>query len=298
MDKKITVAFVAPAVAYWKSEIGRGLKMSSSTTRPASFREGDVIVTALVSGDLNGEVHYVLDENTMMAFYSALVGKRPKELNDEVTDKFLAVARKLAKATSRRLEKLGLEVKIRVVGTIMSKGELMGPPGDIGRLEHMYARRADTGGEDHVRVWMYFDGVTTEDEIVEEGGTGKITELEPLAPPDRPERLEARVIDLETELEEPVPEPVAEAEGPPEDSAPAEVIQARRFELVDEKGHVRAVLGALGNGSPHLVLHDANGRMRAAVALSKSGVPRIMLFDAIGERIFEEPPMIVQHKAA
>ena len=131
-----------------------------------------------------------------------------------------------------------------------------------------------------------------------EGGTQEITELEP---PERSERPSARAIDLESEREEPVPEPVAEAETPPEESRPAEVIRARRFELIDEKGEVRAVLGALGNGSPHLVLHDANGRMRAAVALSKSGAPRIMLFDEIGERIFEEPPMIaqkIQRKAA
>ena len=290
MNQKITAAFVAPMVAYWKSELGRSLRLASSTTRPASFRQGDVVVTALVNGDLDGEIHYVIDENTALAFYSTLVGKWPKELDDKVTNKFLAVARKFAKATTRRLDKQGLEVKIRVVGTMMSKGELMGPAGDIGQFEHMYARREGSSDEDHIRAWIRLSGAT-EDERVAEGGTQEITELEP---PERSERPSARAIDLESELEEPVPEPVAEAETPPQESRPAEVIRARRFELIDEKGEVRAVLGALGNGSPHLVLHDANGRMRAAVALSKSGAPRIMLFDEIGERIFEEPPMIAQ----
>ncbi len=251
-------------------------------------------MTTLVNGDLNGEVHYVIDENTMMAFYSTLTGKWPKKLNDKVADKFLAVVRKFAGASTKRLKKQGLEVKIRVVGTIMSKGELMGPAGDIGQLEHLYARRADSSDEDHVRVWMYFEGATTENEGVEEGATGIITELEPPAPVERSKQPSARALDLESELEELVPEPVAEAETAPEEAGPTEVIQARRFELVDKKGEVRAVLGALGNGSPHLVLHDATGRMRAAVALSKSGTPRIMLFDEIGERIFEEPPMVAQ----
>ena len=301
MDQKITAAFIAPTASYWKSELGRGLKVASSTTRPASFREGDVVVTALVNGDLNGEVHYVIDENTMMAFYSTLAGKWPKELDDEVADKFLAAARKFAKASTKRLAMQGIEVKIRVVGTIMSKGELMGPASDIGQLEHLYARRADSSDEDHVRVWMHIDGATAENEGGEEGATGILTELELPAPVERSEQPNTGSLDLESELEEPVAEPVAEAEAPPEEAGPTGVIQARRFELIDEKGEVRAVLGALGNGSPHLVLHDATGRMRAAVALSKSGAPRIMLFDEIGERIFEEPPMVAeksQRKAA
>lgn len=294
MDQKIASAFVAPTASYWKSELGRGLKLASSTTRPASFREGDVVVTSLVNGDLNGEVHYVIDENTMMAFYSTLVGKWPKELDDEVTDKFLAVVRKFGRASTRRLESLGHDVKIRVVGTILSKGELMGPAGDIGQLEHMFASRSSSGDEDHVRVWMRFDGAS-EFEGVEPESAQEITELKPIGKPESPDRPTPRTIDLEAELEESAPEPVAETEIPAEATGPAEVIQAKRFELVDEKGEVRAVLGALGNGSPHLILHDATGRMRAAVALSKSGAPRLMLFDEIGERIFEEPPMIVQN---
>lgn len=42
-----------------------------------------------------------------------------------------------------------------------------------------------------------------------------------------------------------------------------DVVRARRFELVDEKGNVRAVLGVDDDGTAGLALADANGRLLA-----------------------------------
>ena len=63
-----------------------------------------------------------------------------------------------------------------------------------------------------------------------------------------------------------------------------DVIRARRFELVDDDGHTRAVLGRLADGSPHIVLADTDGRMRCAVWLAPNGTPSLAFFDDHGRR--------------
>jgi CheY-specific phosphatase CheX len=282
MDQKIIASFVKPAALFWDAEYGRGLKLASSTTRPASFRANDIVVTALVSGDLSGEIHYVIDEGTAQVIYSAHTGKWSEEMTDEVTDKIVENITKFARASVKNLSTVDLDVKVRVVGSIISDGALMGPTTNIGQLEHMFARRPGTGEEDHLRIWMYLkdaDGV-------------------PLPVVDRvtvPEEL-----DLDPQPE--MVRPGKDKASAPGNDGPADVVRAKRFELVSEDGETVAVLGALANGSPHLVLSDKNGRMRAAVALSKNGTPRIILFDEVGERIWEEPaPVQVparQQKAA
>ncbi|NQW17551.1 MAG: hypothetical protein HQ478_08705 [Chloroflexi bacterium] len=282
MDQKIIASFVKPAAIYWDAEYGRGLKLASSTTRPASFRASDIVVTALISGDLSGEVHYVVDEGTAQVVYSALTGKWPEEVNEEVTDKIVDNVTKFARGTTNTLGAAGIEIKARVVGSIISDGELMGPSSNIGQLEHLFAKRPGTGEEDHIRIWMFLkdaDGVPLP--VVDHATVPEELDLDP----------------------EPAMAKKAKADVPiPGIDEPADVIKARRFELISEDGKTTAVLGALANGSPHLVLSDANGRMRAAVALSKNGTPRIILFDEVGERIWEEPAPVVtpirQQKAA
>jgi len=284
MDQRIIASFVKPAALYWDAEYGRALKLASSTTRPASFRASDIVVTTLISGDLSGEVHYVIDKATAQVIYSAHTGKWPEEVTEEVTEKIVKNITKFARATVKNLSTIELEVKARVVGSIISDGGLMGPTTNIGQLEHVFARRpgTGTGEEDHFRIWMFLkdaDGV-------------------PLPVVDR------AIVPEELDLD-PAPEPMAKvkkSESVPGIDSPADVIKAKRFELVDDEGKTVAVLGALANGSPHLVLSDQTGRMRAAVALSKNGTPRIILFDEVGERIWEEPsPVQVptrQQKAA
>jgi len=62
-----------------------------------------------------------------------------------------------------------------------------------------------------------------------------------------------------------------------------EVVRAQAFELVDEEGKARAVLGLGREGAPNLDLKDANGLKRATLALLPDGSPVLVLNDARGE---------------
>jgi hypothetical protein len=63
-----------------------------------------------------------------------------------------------------------------------------------------------------------------------------------------------------------------------------DVVRAKRFELVDDDGHTRAVIGRLGDGSPHVILADDKGPMRCAIWLAPNGTPSVAFFDANGRR--------------
>jgi len=66
--------------------------------------------------------------------------------------------------------------------------------------------------------------------------------------------------------------------GPVQDS-----VRARRFELVDERGNVRAVLGTQSeNGAPGFLVSDSAGRPRIALHVSPEDVPAFDLLDASG----------------
>ena len=70
-------------------------------------------------------------------------------------------------------------------------------------------------------------------------------------------------------------------------SAGAEVVRAKRFELVDSKGQAYAVLAfqpnlALETMGPGLALHDAGGRIRALLSLNAGGNPSLRLWDEGG----------------
>jgi hypothetical protein len=53
--------------------------------------------------------------------------------------------------------------------------------------------------------------------------------------------------------------------GEPEDKSPAEVVRAKRLEIVDDEGKVRAVLGTDEQGVVSLSIFDASGRLRASL---------------------------------
>ncbi len=63
-----------------------------------------------------------------------------------------------------------------------------------------------------------------------------------------------------------------------------DVIRAHRFELLDSKGKLVAVLGMDNNsGKPGLDLFDENGKARAMLAVDKDGRPGLGLFDESGK---------------
>jgi hypothetical protein len=60
-------------------------------------------------------------------------------------------------------------------------------------------------------------------------------------------------------------------------------VRARRFELVDAKGEVRAVLGTQAdNGAPGFLVSDSAGRPRVALHVSPDDAPAFDLLDATG----------------
>jgi hypothetical protein len=66
--------------------------------------------------------------------------------------------------------------------------------------------------------------------------------------------------------------------GPVQDS-----VRARRFELVDERGNVRAVLGTQNDsGAPGFLVSDSAGRPRIALHVSAEDTPAFDLLDASG----------------
>jgi hypothetical protein len=63
----------------------------------------------------------------------------------------------------------------------------------------------------------------------------------------------------------------------------ADNVRARRFELVDARGEVRAVLGTQAdNGAPGFLVSDRAGRPRLALHVSPDDAPAFDLLDATG----------------
>jgi hypothetical protein len=62
----------------------------------------------------------------------------------------------------------------------------------------------------------------------------------------------------------------------------AEVIRAKRFELVDSDGSVRATLALHEGGTPGLGLFDNDGHERATLSLDQEGAPRLTLWSKAG----------------
>ena len=65
--------------------------------------------------------------------------------------------------------------------------------------------------------------------------------------------------------------------------AVAEVVRARRFEMVDAAGKARAVLSVLPDGRTGLLLVDAGGKGRVILRLHSDGTPVLALYDAAGK---------------
>ncbi len=69
----------------------------------------------------------------------------------------------------------------------------------------------------------------------------------------------------------------------------ARVFRAKRVEIPDPSGTVRATVGTSPDGSPFVVLSGSDGRVRATLALSADGSPRLALADELGKTVYEVP---------
>jgi hypothetical protein len=71
--------------------------------------------------------------------------------------------------------------------------------------------------------------------------------------------------------------------GEASESPVVDSVRARRFELVDAKGEVRAVLGTQADsGAPGFLVSDSAGRPRVALHVSAEDAPAFDLLDATG----------------
>jgi hypothetical protein len=68
----------------------------------------------------------------------------------------------------------------------------------------------------------------------------------------------------------------------PRPSRTAKVLKAERFEVVDQDGKPRALLGVLGSGEPGLQLYDRDENGRVDLSLKASGRPGLELSDSNG----------------
>ena len=68
----------------------------------------------------------------------------------------------------------------------------------------------------------------------------------------------------------------------PRPSLAAKVLRAERFEVVDQGGKPRALLGVLGSGGSGLQLHDQDENGRVALSLTASDRPGLELSDSNG----------------
>src|SRR5262245_40154787 len=63
----------------------------------------------------------------------------------------------------------------------------------------------------------------------------------------------------------------------------ARVVQAQRFELVDESGRQRAVLGPTRRGDVGLLIAEPSGQVRAVLTVNTDGEPDLELLDENGD---------------
>jgi hypothetical protein len=71
----------------------------------------------------------------------------------------------------------------------------------------------------------------------------------------------------------------------PREPAPVDVVRAKRFELVDDDGRVRAALFV--EGGPRLMMYDLAGKHRVALALHGEEAPGLELFTAEGSHALQ-----------
>ncbi len=71
----------------------------------------------------------------------------------------------------------------------------------------------------------------------------------------------------------------------PEDKSPAEVLRAKRLEVVDDEGKVRAALGTDEKGIGGLSVYDESGRLRASLEAGEipGEASGLSVFDANGK---------------
>ena len=293
MENAIRKAFVASTIESWADEFGKELTVVSAGVRPASFRAGDVVVTAVVRGSLIGRACFVTDEDTARTGFSAVRGQWPNDVSNEVLAWMERLTRGLFQHVSARLsEAADGESRVSFGSVSISTGDPVGPNNELGELIHLEANRPGAAERDHLRVWVAVDPLhqlengTPPSAALKAGhgpgGAQGVQVDSPSASPAGPSSNASSGIWKADAGHDAVLVANSKSELP-------DLVRAKRFELIDDEGRTRVVMATISDGSPHIVLTDANGQIRIAVALSKSNAPKVMLLDETGSRLWERP---------
>ncbi len=249
MHREVINAFIAPIKYIWKQEIGSNITTADTEPTMEMDKTGDGFTfIAPISGTLTGTFGMYLDDSTASSLSAGMRGRWVAEFEDELQKVLVRVTKKVTAAAQPLLFKLGYDCKI----------------GEVSCLEGRNIEYPRPRGEDAEQAVAYLQ--------TDFGTIAIILSFIDTVTLDAREAVTAR------EREE----WLASLDFVPEDVP--DVVRAKRFEMVDDDGHTRAVIGRLRDGSPHVVLADTDGRMRCAIWLAPNGTPSVAFFDDNGKR--------------
>jgi hypothetical protein len=203
---------------------------------------------APIDGTLTGTFGLYLDDSTASSLSAGMRGRWVAEYEDELQKTLVRVTRKVTAAAQPLLIKLGYDCKIDEITWLEGRNNEFPRPTGEGAEQVVAYLETDFGTI--AVILSLIDTIT----------------------------LKAREDRTRREREE----WLASLDFVPDDVP--EVVRAKRFEMVDDDGHTRAVIGRLGDGSPHVVLADTDGRMRCAIWLAPNGTASVAFFDDNGRR--------------
>jgi CheY-specific phosphatase CheX len=248
MHREVISAFVAPIKYVWEQEFGSDITTADTEVIEMEKTGEGYTFIAPVGGSLTGTFGLYLDDSTADALSASMRGRWVAEYEGELQKTLIRVVEKVTAAAQPLLIKLGYECDIGEISWIEEKNEEYPRPSGDGAEQAVAYLETDFGT---IAVILSFIDTIT------------LQAREANAVRDREEWLAS--LDF-------VPDDVPD------------VVRAKRFELVDDDGHTRAVIGRLGDGSPHVILADDKGPMRCAIWLAPNGTPSVAFFDANGRR--------------
>lgn len=248
MHREVISAFIAPIKYVWEQEFGTDMTTADTESIDMPKTGGGYTFIAPVSGSLTGTYTLYLDDTTADSLSAAMRGRWVAEYQDELQKTLTRVVQKVTDAAQPLLVKLGYECEIGELSWLEGKGHEFPRPSGEGAEQTVSYLETDFGTI--AVVLSFIDTIT-------------LQARDARSAQYREEWLESLDFD-------------------PKDVP--EVVRAKRFEMVDDDGHTRAVIGRLGDGSPHVVLADPDGRMRCAIWLAPNGKPSVAFFDNSGRR--------------
>ncbi|MBT6681258.1 MAG: hypothetical protein HOB07_04310 [Chloroflexi bacterium] len=248
MHREVISAFVAPIKYVWEQEFGTDITTADTEVVEMEKTGDGYTFIAPITGTLSGTFGLYLDDSTADAISAGMRGRWVAEFEDELQKTLIRVTEKVTAAAKPLLGKLDYECEIGEITWIEGKNQ-------------EYPRPTGEGAEQTVAYL--------------ETSFGTIAVVLSLIDTITMQAREANAARAREEW-------LASLDFVPEDVP--DVIRAKRFEMVDDDGHTRAVIGRLGDGSPHVVLADTDGRMRCAIWLAPNGTPSVAFFDDHGRR--------------